>query len=145
MTLENIKMENSMNIDISGYLILILDKNKALVKLEHVKEILGMREYTRVPGLPEYMLGVTNVRGQVVPICDLRMRFSLNADMNEKTCIVIVETMNGDLGIVVDEIQGIKRDLDMSKIKVVENKDISFFKGYYPEKDEVIYVLDFLE
>ena len=57
-----------MNIDIDGYLILVIGSKRALIRLRHVKEIIGMRDFTRVPGLPEYMLGVTNVRGQIVPV-----------------------------------------------------------------------------
>ncbi|HOA30674.1 MAG TPA: chemotaxis protein CheW [Clostridia bacterium] len=145
MTLENIKMERIMNIDIDGYLILVIGSKRALIRLRHVKEIIGMRDFTRVPGLPEYMLGVTNVRGQIVPVCDIARRLSLISNDNRKRSIVIVETSHGDLGLVVDELEGIKRELDLSKVKRVEVRDNDFFKGYYLEGKEELYMLDFME
>ena len=57
----------------------------------------------------------------------------------------IVETSHGDLGLVVDELEGIKRELDLSKVKRVEVRDNDFFKGYYLEGKEELYMLDFME
>lgn len=134
-----------MNIDIDGYLILVTGNIRALTRLKLVREIIGMRDITRVPGLPDYMLGVMNVRGQIVPVCDLAKRFSLESNGNGKRSIVIVETRNGDLGLVVDELEGIKRELDLTKVKRVENKEASFFKGYYLDGDDALYMLNFME
>ncbi|NLN03679.1 MAG: purine-binding chemotaxis protein CheW [Clostridiaceae bacterium] len=134
-----------MNIDIDGYLILVVGKKRALIRLRHVKEIIGMRDFTRIPGLPDYMLGVTNVRGQIVPVCDLAKRLSFSSDGSGRRSIVIVETRHGDLGLVVDELEGIKRELDLSKVKKVENRENGFFKGYYLEGEEALCMLDFME
>lgn len=57
-----------MKTDINGYLVFLQDSLIACVKLSNVKEIIGMCEFTRIPGLPEHISGVINVRGQVVPI-----------------------------------------------------------------------------
>lgn len=72
-----------------------------------VREILEVPDITRVPGMPAYMSGVINIRGQVVPVVDLKMKFGLGAtERHVETAIVVVEIQNeGDtvlMGVVVD-------------------------------------------
>ena len=74
-----------------------------------IKEIIGMMTITSVPQTPDYVKGVINLRGKVIPVIDLRLRFGLPAmDYTERTCIVVVEiaTLGGTVmvGIVVDSV-----------------------------------------
>lgn len=74
-----------------------------------IKEIIGMMPITTVPQTPEFFKGVINLRGMVIPVMDLRLKFGLKAmEYNERTCIVVVE-MEGcsekvQIGIVVDAV-----------------------------------------
>ncbi|HQL89671.1 MAG TPA: chemotaxis protein CheW [Syntrophales bacterium] len=74
-----------------------------------VKEIIGMMNITPVPQTPEFVKGVINLRGKVIPVVDLRLRFALEAAAyTERTCIIVVEVAgaNGSvmMGIVVDAV-----------------------------------------
>ena len=74
-----------------------------------VKEIIGMMPVTIVPQTPKYIKGVVNLRGKVIPVIDLRLKFSMTAaDYTERTCIIVVEiTAAGRtilMGIVVDSV-----------------------------------------
>lgn len=74
-----------------------------------VKEIIGMMEITILPRTPEYVKGVINLRGKVIPVIDLRLRFGLNEiEYTEKTCIIVVEIyengLNIQMGIIVDAV-----------------------------------------
>ncbi len=74
-----------------------------------VKEIIGMMGITRVPQTPPYVKGVINLRGKVIPVVDLRMKFNLEAgEYTERTCIVVVEVSREVgyvfIGIVVDSV-----------------------------------------
>lgn len=74
-----------------------------------VKEIIGMMNITPVPQTPEFVKGVINLRGKVIPVVDLRLRFALEAAAyTERTCIIVVEVAgaNGSImmGIVVDAV-----------------------------------------
>ena len=74
-----------------------------------VKEIIGMMPVTHVPRTPEFVKGVVNLRGKVIPVVDLRLRFALEAAAyTERTCIIVVEVAvaNGSvmMGIVVDAV-----------------------------------------
>ena len=74
-----------------------------------IKEIIGMMPVTTVPHTPDYVKGVINLRGKVIPVLDLRLRFGMaEIDYTERTCIIVVEveSSNGrvEIGIVVDSV-----------------------------------------
>ena len=74
-----------------------------------IKEIIGMMPITTVPKTPEFVKGVINLRGKVIPVVDLRLRFGMEAiDYTERTCIIVVEIegVSGTvmIGIVVDAV-----------------------------------------
>ncbi|MDH4263273.1 MAG: chemotaxis protein CheW [Spirochaetia bacterium] len=87
------------------------------INILNVKEIIGYSQVTKIPMVPEYILGVMNVRGNVVPVVDLAPRFgSLTSPVTKLTCIVIVEIEEGedvtDVGILVDSVEDV---VDISK------------------------------
>jgi len=83
-----------------------------------IKEIIGMMPITTVPQTPEFVKGVINLRGKVIPVIDLRLRFKMEkAEYTERTCIIVVELKSQAtdilIGIVVDsvsEVLNIKAD-----------------------------------
>ena len=75
-----------------------------------VREIIGYMEITSVPQTPSYVEGVINLRGQVIPVIDLRAKFGMaSVEVTEQTCIIVVEITQGknkfSTGIVVDQVQ----------------------------------------
>lgn len=88
------------------------------VSILKIKEIIGMMPITTVPQTPEFIKGVINLRGKVIPVVDLRLKFGMDAiDYTERTCIIVVEiegsTGTVQIGIVVDsvsEVLNIKGD-----------------------------------
>jgi purine-binding chemotaxis protein CheW len=73
-----------------------------------IKEIIGMMSITSVPQTPSFVKGVINLRGKVIPVVDLRLRFAMDAiDYNDRTCIIVVEIGGSTdivIGIVVDSV-----------------------------------------
>ncbi len=74
-----------------------------------IKEIIGMMAITSVPQTPEFVKGIINLRGKVIPVIDLRLRFGMEAiGYTERTCIIVVEITGGtgtiQIGIVVDSV-----------------------------------------
>ena len=74
-----------------------------------IKEIIGMMPITSVPQTPEFVKGVINLRGKVIPVVDLRLRFGMEAiEYTERTCIIVVEIDGSSgtvmIGIVVDSV-----------------------------------------
>ncbi len=75
-----------------------------------IKEIIGMMPVTVLPQTPEYVKGVINLRGKVIPIIDLRCKFNLEqVDPTERTCIIVIETENNEqikilVGLIIDAV-----------------------------------------
>jgi len=70
-----------------------------------VQEIIGLMSITRVPRTPEFVRGVINLRGKVIPIVDLRSKFRMEAvEDTEETCIIVVQTQGVQFGVVVDRV-----------------------------------------
>jgi len=91
------------------YLTFKLNEEEYGIGIIKVKEIIGMMTITSVPRTPEFVKGVVNLRGKVIPIVDLRLKFSMEAiPYSERTCIIVVEIDSNDatvlIGIVVDAV-----------------------------------------
>ncbi len=91
------------------YLTFVLASEEYGLGILKVKEIIGMMPITSVPQTPEFVKGVINLRGKVIPVIDLRLRFAMESiDYTERTCIIVVEVAkeSGDvlIGIVVDAV-----------------------------------------
>jgi purine-binding chemotaxis protein CheW len=83
------------------YLTFTLDREEYGIGILKIKEIIGMMPVTAVPQTPEYVKGVINLRGKVIPVVDLRLRFGMDSmEYNERTCIIVVE-IKGQSGNVL--------------------------------------------
>ena len=92
------------------YLTFALANEEYGLEIMKVREIFGYMDITAVPRTPAYVKGVINLRGQVIPVIDLRAKFGMETtDVTEETCIIVVEITQGDhkfdTGIVVDHVQ----------------------------------------
>ena len=82
-----------------------------------VREIMGIMNITPVPQTPPYIKGVINLRGQVIPVVDLRLKFGLpEGEYDQKTCIIVVDVKGTLMGIVVDTVSEVL-DIQSSNIE----------------------------
>ena len=91
------------------YLTFTLAEEEYGIGILKIKEIIGMMSFTTVPRTPAYVKGVINLRGKVIPVVDLRLRFGMPAiEYTDRTCIIMVEIKTGNgvvlIGIVVDSV-----------------------------------------
>jgi purine-binding chemotaxis protein CheW len=91
------------------YLTFALGNEEYGLEILKVREIIGMMEITGVPQTPDYVKGIINLRGRVIPVIDLRLKFGLPpAEYTERTCIIVVEVRGEtgaiQMGIVVDSV-----------------------------------------
>jgi purine-binding chemotaxis protein CheW len=103
------------------YLMFSLDGETFAVAIGCVREIIEYPGLTSIPLAPAFIRGVINLRGAVVPVIDLSVRFGRAAtNVNRRTCVIIVEVRNGDqlhlLGVVVDGVTEV-RDVDASEVE----------------------------
>ena len=87
------------------FLTFFLAEEEYGIEILKVQEINGMMSITPVPRVPSFIRGVINLRGKVIPVIDLRLKFAMeSAEQTEETCIIVVEAQQLKMGIVVDRV-----------------------------------------
>jgi purine-binding chemotaxis protein CheW len=87
------------------YLTFSLDGEEYGLEILKVREIIGMMDITSVPRTPSFVKGVINLRGKVIPVIDLRLKFGMPAaEQTEETCIIVVDVGKVEMGIIVDKV-----------------------------------------
>ena len=103
------------------YLTFIIERQFYAFHVNDVVEIIEMQDITPVPEFPDYAKGIINLRGQLIPIIDVRLRFcKMEMDYNERTCIIILNLKNIEVGFIVDTVDEVL-DIDKSDISGVPN------------------------
>ena len=123
MTHQNITASGDTLLDTAQqgkYLTFALGAEEYGLEILKVREIIGYMNVTAVPHTPPHVKGVINLRGQVIPVVDLRLKFGMpEAEVTEQTCIIVVEITQSDqafnTGIVVDNVSEV---LDITKDQI---------------------------
>jgi len=107
------------------YLTFQLGKEEYAVQVLHVREIMGVQEITAVPQMPYHVKGVLNLRGKVIPVVDLRLKFGLpEMEYTQRTCIVVVQVEGNagkiSSGIIVD---GVSEVLTLQAADIEDTPD----------------------
>lgn len=75
------------------------------IEIQYVTEIIGIQPITEVPELPEYLRGIINLRGKIIPVMDVRLRFKKQfREYDDRTCIVVIDTNDIAIGLIVDSV-----------------------------------------
>ncbi|HKP98471.1 MAG TPA: chemotaxis protein CheW [Fibrobacteria bacterium] len=115
-----------------------------------VQEIIGMMTVTRMPRTPTYVRGVVNLRGKVIPVLDLRLKFGMETRQDtDRTCIIVVQLKSADtlitMGIIVDEVSEVL-DVAAGQIEPPPSfgmaVDVSFLMGMGKVGRKVVLLLD---
>ena len=87
------------------FLTFFLGREEYGIEILRVQEIIGMMPITGVPGTPEHLQGIINLRGQIIPVIDLRRKLGMESmDQTPETCIIVVNVQNVAVGIIVDRV-----------------------------------------
>ena len=138
------------------YLAFHLGREEFGIRVLKVREIIGVQDITAVPRTPGYMKGVINLRGKVIPVVDLRMKFGLEeVAYNTRTCIIVVQVASPEasagghptmlMGIVVD---GVSEVLNLAEADIEDTPDFGngaaspFLLGMAKTKGRVKILLD---
>ena len=116
------------------------------IAIRNVTEIIGIQNVTDLPDMPDYVKGVINLRGKVIPVLDVRLRFNLKErDYDERTCIVVVSINDMAVGLIVDSVSEVidipANDIEPSP-KVKKGESSRFIDGLGKVDDEVKILLD---
>jgi purine-binding chemotaxis protein CheW len=128
------------------YLTFVLAGEEYGLEILKVREIMGMMDTTAVPAMPDFVNGVINLRGKVIPVIDMRLKFGMEkAERNSETCIIVVDVRGNLMGVVVDKVSEVL-DIRAEEIEDAPNVGIAvenaFILGMAKAKGRVKILLD---
>ena len=128
------------------YLLFQVAEEQYGIPISHVLEIVGVQKTTEVPEMPHYVKGVINLRGQVLPVADVRLRFGLDErDYDDRTCMIVVQLDEIRVSLVVDRVSEVITipEADVSAPPAVQRSAAGrFIMGMARVGDEVKILLD---
>jgi purine-binding chemotaxis protein CheW len=116
------------------------------IEILKVREIIGMMDITQVPRMPAHVRGVINLRGKVIPVIDLRLKFDMPAtEQTPETCIIVVDVIGHLMGLQVDKVSEVL-DINSNEIEdapsINASVDNSFILGMGKAKGRVNILLN---
>ena len=125
----------------------ILGEEKYGLKILKVRELISYQEVvTRIPGMPDFIVGMINLRGLVIPIMDLRLRFSMDdGEYNKYTVIIIVQVEDKMVGLTVDSVADVvylEEEETQGTADIATNIDTQFVQGVANIKADMVILLD---
>jgi len=98
-------METSEDTQKGKFLTFSVGKESYGIEIKFVTEIIGIQDITEVPELPNYVRGIINLRGKIIPVIDVRLRFRKESkEYNDRTCIVVIDIKEISVGLIVDNV-----------------------------------------
>lgn len=143
-------MHETAATDIIQHLTFTLADEVFALDIGKVREVLDFTAITKVPGTPDFMRGVINLRGSVVPVVDMRLKFGMPAtEQGINTCIIIVEVaVDGEttvLGALADSVQEVL-DLEAGQIepppRIGTKLNLEFIRGMGKREEGFVMILD---
>lgn len=111
------------------YLTFYLGGEEYGIEISLVTEIIGIQPVTEVPEVPDYIKGIINLRGKIIPVMDVRLRFKKPfLDYNDRTCVIVIESRQIMLGLIVD---GVTEVLEISDENIVPPPEIKSSQNKY--------------
>lgn len=137
---------NSMKNAAGEYLTFVLGKEQYGIEILKVQEIRGYDAVTQIANMPSFIKGVVNLRGKIVPIVDLRIKFNLGkVEYNEFTVVIILNLSGRIVGIVVDGVSDV-RELHEEHLRevpaLVTRIDTKYIVGLATVEDEMLILVD---
>lgn len=141
------KKNNRVQREEKQFIIFTIGKEKFGVDVKQIKQIIPLSETTYVPNAPSFVKGVINLRGDIIPIVDLKEKLSLQVENTEGKDgkIIIVELENNNIGMQVDSVTEMMRlftDDIADPPKIVKGINSNYLKGVGKLNEELLIILD---
>lgn len=138
--------EDFENTQENKFLTFRLGKEEYGIEIKDVTEIIGIQNITEVPDMPKYVKGVINLRGKVIPVMDVRMRFKMQPfEYNDRTCIIVIDVEKKPVGLIVDYVSEVV-DIPSQNVEpppqVSKNSNNIFLKGIGKVGDSIKILLE---
>lgn len=116
------------------------------IEIVYVTEIIGIQDITEVPGLPDYIRGIINLRGKIIPVIEVRLRFGLmTQEYTDRTCIIVVDVNDLSVGLIIDSVSEVLNIMDENIVPPPDTKTgfhSNYVRGIGKVNDSVKLLLD---
>jgi purine-binding chemotaxis protein CheW len=124
--MEEMEMLTEEDTQEGRFLTFSLGKESYGIEIRYVTEIIGIQLITEIPELPEYVKGIINLRGKIIPVMDVRLRFKKEQkDYTDRTCVIVVDIRDMSIGLIVDSVSEV---MTIPKQDIVQPPQMN--KGY---------------
>jgi len=129
------------------YLIFDIKDELYAIEISLITEIVEMLPVTQVPSIPDFIVGIINLRGSIIPIIDVRMRFGYETkEYDSRTCIIVLQNGDMSIGLIVDSVQEVAK-IDQDSIAKppangTNDKDY-YIKGIARWKNDIQLIVDY--
>jgi purine-binding chemotaxis protein CheW len=131
---------------VNRFLTFFVDEEQYGIEISKIKEIIAPITITHIPKTPDFVKGVINLRGSIIPVVDIRLKFEMQArEMNEETAIIIYEVDKVSIGFIVDKVEDVLTfdDKHISEApRFGSNIDTSFIENVAEVDDGVVMLLN---
>lgn len=128
------------------YLTFLLGNEVYAIEINYVTEIVGIQPITEVPELPAYIKGIINLRGRIIPVMDVRLRFGKPpVDYNDRTCIIVINIEDISIGLIVDNVSEVLSISDENIVpppEINKNTESRCIKAIGKAENDVKLILD---
>ncbi len=127
------------------YLIFTMGEELYGMEIRYVTEIIVIQPITVIPEMPEYVKGVTNLRGKIIPVMDARLRFKkAMREYDDRTCIIVLDTNDVSIGLIVDSVVEVlaMQDEDIAPPPEINQNGHKYIKGIGKTGGSVKLLLD---
>lgn len=128
------------------FLTFLLGEESYGIEIRYVTEIIGIQSITEIPELPDYIRGIINLRGKIIPVMDVRLRFKKAfREYNDRTCVIVIDIGDISIGLIIDSVSEV---LAIDEENIVPPPDMNrgssnrYIKGIGKVDKDVKLILD---
>lgn len=144
-TIEEAVLEQQEDTQKGRFLTFPLGDESYGIEIRYVTEIIGIQPITQIPELPDYIRGIINLRGKIIPVMDARIRFKKPfIEYNDRTCIIVIDVKDVSIGLIVDSVSEVLFIADENIVPTPSLQQINnrYIKGIGKTGNEVKLLLD---
>lgn len=138
--------EQEVDLQHNKFLTFEIEKRTFAFPIKDVLEIIEVQEAIPVPEFPDYVKGIINTKGKVIPIIDVRLRFQMEEkEYTERTCIIVVSIMSVEIGFIVDTVKAviqIEEEMLAPPPAITTDKVTRYITGVVKQNSDLVIVLD---
>ncbi|PLX35114.1 MAG: chemotaxis protein CheW [Clostridiales bacterium] len=141
--------EKVVNNSAMTYLTFTIGEEIYGLDIDYVTQIINILDITKIPGQPNYVKGVINLRGQIVPVMEVRAKFKRKSiEYDDRTCIIVLSVEEMTVGLIVDSVSEVVSIEDNSISDVPElgrNRQEGYLEGFHKGNNKVVAILNCAE